>query len=154
MKQADSGRALLGWGLPSLRWAVAEQWDFDDHFYLRRRPLVLEKTPVIPNLEPVSAIPSLSCRPRRKPWRYIWRYYPNLRISLPAFQPHRRAPNKSRAVRLVSGWLQELSGRGRNSTPCYLRGSTTDFLSRFTPKFFPSPESIRKEAKPSPADWA
>ena len=41
-----AGQHLTGWGLPSLRRAVADQWDYEDPSHRRRQPVASNSTPI------------------------------------------------------------------------------------------------------------
>lgn len=41
-----AGQHLTGWGLPSLRRAVADQWDYNDPSHRRRQPVASNSTPI------------------------------------------------------------------------------------------------------------
>ena len=51
-----TGQHLTGRGLPSLRRAVADQWDYDDPSHRRRQPVASELTPIHSDLELVTAV--------------------------------------------------------------------------------------------------
>ena len=92
-----AGQDLTCWGLPSLRRAVADQWNM-------MIPPTLEENPQRPSLRQSSR--DLTS-PGRKPGRVIWRPSAAQTTGTPS-RPHRRGTGERRALRLEPAWLQEL----------------------------------------------
>lgn len=119
---------VIGQRLPSLKQAVAEQWDFDGPSHFWKWLLVPRKYTIYPKLRTSICHLQLELSPWLKPGHYI---------EVLGCSDVRISSSQSVAVHWESGWLQELLGRGWNSTPWHLQGFA---LSGFTPIVFPSPK--------------
>ena len=112
-----AGQHLTGWGLPSLRRAVAGQWDAMIPPTDRRQPQAPELTPISSGLLTGNCcLPMLCCRGMRH-WSdlsraqaraMIWRTWDAQSSGPPSLTVLTRSNGKDKPIQLASGWLQEL----------------------------------------------
>ena len=124
-----AGQDLTCWGLPSLRRAVADQWN-------TMIPPTLEENPQRPSLRQ-------SRRDLTSPGRVIWRTSAAQTTGNPL---GRTDEVRTHGVTLGAGMAAGASGRKSRVTANRLRGSTPDFMSD-DPLAFPFPKVVFKAAE-------
>ena len=129
------GQHLTDWGLPSLRWAVADQRDCKDLSHYQRQPVVPKAMPIcLYFLTCNCCFPCLYCYEqghwsdlsRAHAWAKCMEILGCPVIRIPS-QPHQWGRKESRAVHLASIWLHKLPEGNQSWQSNHLRGPTPGF---------------------------